>query len=148
MNAGDQASRHSHSAAFSLTTAALTVVGGTISHVPEYGQGAVAAGIVLLVFLVALNVAYRSTKSGWLLTPYLLLNLFLVVGFGLVNGFWNHAFKAFLVTLHNGYLPPMLARLFSDPKIGTPFMETVGVLTFVASAMAAYFGFKLVKERK
>lgn len=83
-----------------------------------------------------------------LLLFYGLVNAWVIIGFGLVNGFWNHALKASLYYLHNGYLPPFFAKLFITSQIGSFFYEGVGVLTFITSIFAAHFVYKVIKERR
>ena len=137
-------------AKLSLVSVTLTVIFATITHAYDYGLGhsALIAGCIVVVICSVLNILYQRTRNKAILLFYELLNAWIIIGFGIVNGFWNHAFKVFLNFLHGGYLPPVMARLFMNPKIGSVFLECVGILTFVASMFAAYYGFKLVPGKQ
>lgn len=133
-------------AKLSLLSIALTVILASITYAYKFGYRSFIAGFILIALLCAFNILYRRTRNKVFLVFYGLLNAWVIVGFGLFNGFWNHAFKVFLNYLHNGFLPPFLAKLFMTPQIGSLFYEGVGVLTFIMSILAAYYGYKLVKE--
>lgn len=130
----------------SLLSIVTTVILASITHDYEFGYRAFIAGFILIVLLCAFNILYRRTRNKVFLVFYGLLNAWVIVGFGLFNGFWNHTFKVFLNYLHNGFLPPFLAKLFMTLQIGSPFYEGVGVLTFIMSIFAAYYGYKFIKE--
>lgn len=133
-------------ATLSLLSVTLTAILASISHAYEFGYRAFIAGVVLISLLCALNIFFQRTKSTVSLLFYGLVNAWIIIGFDLVNGFWNHALKVSLYYLHNGYLPPFLAKFFLTPQIGGSFYEGVGVLTFITSVFAAHFGYKLIKE--
>ncbi|MBI4972215.1 MAG: hypothetical protein HZC16_00160 [Candidatus Omnitrophica bacterium] len=130
----------------SLWSITLAVLLASVTHAYEFGYRAFMAGFILIALLSILNILYRSTRSKAFLVLYGLLNAWVVIGFGLFNGFWNHAFKVFLNYLHNGFLPSFLAKLFMTPQTGSFFFEGVGILTFVISIFAAYYGYKFIKE--
>ena len=122
----------------SLISVTLTVILASITHAYEFGYRAFVAVVIVVALLYALNILYRRTKNKASLVFYGLLNAWIIIGFGLINGFWNHTFKAFLSYLHGGYLPPFLAGLFMKPQIGSFLYEGIGTLTFVSSVFAAY----------
>jgi hypothetical protein len=145
--ASSQATRQKKAAAaLSLAAIAATVILASITHAYEFGYRAFIAGLISLALLCGMSVLYQRTKKKVFLFFYGLLNAWVIIGFGLLNGFWNHSFKVFLFYLHNGALPPFLAKLFMTPHIGSFFYEGVGVLTFVMSMVASYYGYKLIKE--
>lgn len=133
-------------AALSLAGISATIVLASITHAYQFGYRAFIAGLIVIALLCGINLLYRRTRNKAFLVLYGLLNAWVIIGFGLLNGFWNHAFKVFLNYLHNGYLPPFLAKLFMTPQIGSAFFEGAGILTFVMSMFAAYYGYKLMKE--
>lgn len=142
-----QASEQKMSAAgLSLAGISATVILTSITHAYGFGYRAFVAGFIVIAFLCAFNILYRRTGNKVFLVFYGFLNAWVIIGFGLFDGFWNHAIKVFLQYLHNGYLPPFLAKLFLTPQIRSSFFEGVGVLTFVMSMFAAYHGYKLIKE--
>lgn len=131
----------------SLLSIILTVIFASITHFYEFGYRAFIVGLVFMFILYVLNTQYQRAKNNVLLVAYLLINVFLIIGFGLVNGFWNHTFKVFISFLHGGELPPFLAQLFLSPQTGSAFYESVGALTFFASMFAAYYGYKLISQK-
>jgi hypothetical protein len=130
----------------SLTGISATILLASITHASEFGYRAFIAGFIIIALLYGMNILYRRTRNKVFLVLYGLLNVWVIIGFGLVNGFWNHGMKVFLYYLHNGFLPPFLAKLFMTPQIGSSFMEGVGIFTFVMSMFAAYSGYKFMKE--
>lgn len=133
-------------AGLSLAGISATVILASITHAYEFGYRAFVAGFIVIALLCAFSILYWSTRNKVFLVFYGLLNAWVIIGFGLFNGFWNHTFKVFLHYLHNGYLPPFLAKLFMTPQIGSSFFEGVGILTFVMSMFAVYYGYKFIKE--
>lgn len=131
----------------SLLSIILTVILAAITHAYEFGYRAFVAGGILIIILGVLNMFYRRAKNKMIFILYAFLNAWVIIGFGIINGFWNHAFKVFLNYLHNGYLPPFLARLFSDPEVGSSLLEGSGVLTFVASMVATYYIFQMASKK-
>jgi hypothetical protein len=133
-------------AALSLATISATVVLVSITHAYEFGHRAYIVGLTVISLLCGMNILYLRTRNKVFLIFYGLINAWIVIGFGLVNGFWNHAFKVFLYYLHNGSMPPFLAKLFMTPQIGNPFFEGAGIVTFVMSLCAAYYGYAFIRE--
>lgn len=131
----------------SLLSITLTVILATGTHAYEFGYRAFIAGLIIICVFCILNIRFRRTKNKTLLLIYELLNAWIIIGFGVVNGLWNHAFKVFLKYLHGGSLPPLLARLFANPQTGSFFYESAAILTFAAGMFAAYYGFKLIEKR-
>ncbi len=133
-------------ARLSLAGISATVILASITHAYEFGIRAFIAGFIVITLLCALNIQYRRMRNKVFLVFYGLLNAWVIIGFGLFNGFWNHSVKVFLNYLHTGYLPPFLAKLFMTPQIGSFFFEGVGILTFVMSIFAAYYAYKFINE--
>lgn len=133
-------------AALSLAGISATVILASITHAYKFGYRAFIAGFIAVALLCGMNILFLRTRNKVFLVFYGLLNIWVIIGFGLFNGFWNHAFKLFLNYLHNGYLPPFLAKLFMTPQTGSPFFEVTGILTFIMSMFAAYYGYKFIKE--
>ncbi len=129
-----------------MATISATVLLAAITHAYAFGPRAVIAGLLIVAVLCGLNVLYQRTRNTAVLVLYGIITAWVIIGFGVVNGFWNHAFKAFLYYLHNGALPPLLAKLFMTPRIESPLLEGAGILTFAMSVFAAYYGYKFIKE--
>lgn len=132
----------------SLLSTVLTVFLATITHAYIFGYRAFIAGFGFIFLLTILNLLYKRKKNKLFLLFYFLLNTVVIVGFGLINGFWNHIIKVFLSYLHGGHLPPLFTGLFENPTIGTFFQESIGFLTFIASMFSAYYGFKIVQKKQ
>jgi len=133
-------------ATLSLATISSTVILASITHASQFGYRAFIGGLIIIVLLCGTNLLYLRTRNKVVLMVYGLLTAWVAIGFGLVNGFWNHSFKVFIYYLHNGSLPPFLAKLFMTPNVESPLMEGAGILTFVMSLSAAYYGYKFMKE--
>ena len=68
-----------------LVTASLI----TVNHLYSLGPAAFGLGAVLVVLSVALLWWFKATGSGVPFAGYLLVSLWIVVGFGLQNGLWE-----------------------------------------------------------
>jgi hypothetical protein len=130
----------------SLYSVTATLILGGVDHAYRYGYHAIIAFTVIILVTFGLVFAYKRTQSKGVLGLYGLLSGFAVIGFGLVNGFWNHAAKVLLTFLHNGELPPLLQKLFISPGMGGALYEGLGILTFIASLFAGYYGLAVIKE--
>lgn len=140
-----QSSRSTNAASRSLWSVTATVILASITHAYEFGAPAFVAGAIVIAILVALSNHYRRTGNRPALVVYGLLNLWVVVGFGIVGGLWNHAVKVAISSANGGAPPPSLGRFFMSPDLGSATYETVGILTFGASMFAAYFGYRLAR---
>lgn len=129
----------------SLICVTLTVILASIDHFYLFGSRALVAGFGAIVLLHVLIFLFWRTRNKAFLMIYGILNGFILLGFGLANGFWNHACKLFLTYLHNG-MPTPLAHLFSHPTVGCFVYEGSGTLAFVTSVFAAYFAYQFVRD--
>ncbi len=120
----------------SLLSSTAMVMLAAINHHDALGPHALILGALIGLLLWALLRWFRRTGNRGVLWMYGLLNAFVIVEFGLVDGLWRHTMKMLLVVLHNGYLPPVLARLF--PPVEGLSAEVTGILTFLASMLAAH----------
>jgi len=134
------------SAGMSLAGTITTVILASAVHFSEYGYRALIVGLVIIAVLSGLFFFQRRTSGKVPLVFYGFLSTLIVAGFGIVNGFWNHAFKVFLFYLHNGGLPPMLSKLFLTPRIGSFVFESLGIGTFITSMLAAIYTYKYIRD--
>lgn len=132
-------------AGMSFFTISLTVILASIVHFYVLGIRAFIAGGILLVLMGVLAGIFMKTDSKPVLLIYGFICSLIIIGFGLVSGFWNHAVKDFLAYLHGG-LPPIMAKLFMSPEIGSVFFEMAGILTFAASLFAAYYTYQFIRN--
>jgi ABC-type branched-subunit amino acid transport system substrate-binding protein len=124
----------------SLVSVMLTAGVITVSHWYTLGAGALALGLVLMAFPAAFWWWFRQTQSRSALVGYLLMNAWIVVGFGLAKGFWDGVLRLFLGT----FLASRFTA-FPKPAIGTAGFELSGVLMFVGSLFVLYFAYRFLQ---
>lgn len=133
----------------SLISVIATAVFTSIHHVYEIGFLAVALVLLFIVSPILLMQQYRKTGKKVFLWLYGLLNTWLVIGFGLVDGLFNHTLKLLsfqvhaLLALHGGS-----TKAVEKAFEGNLIYEGTGVLTFVAGIFAAYYGYKFIRTNK
>jgi ABC-type branched-subunit amino acid transport system substrate-binding protein len=125
----------------SLLSIALTVVAITVNHWYTLGTGALILGTALLSVSAGFGWWLRRTNSPIALAGYLLMSLWVVVGFGLAKGFWQGALRLFLGTFIASH-----STVFPKPAIGTAGFELSGLLTFVGSMFVLYFAYRLLRS--
>ena len=130
----------------SLISIIATAVLTTVHHFYEIGFLAV---ILVLLFIATpslLIARYNKTEKKVFLWVYVLLNTWLVLGLGIVDGLFNHTTKFLnlqvhaLLALHGGS-----TKVVEKAFEGNIIYEGTGVLTFVASMFAAYYGYKFIR---
>src|SRR5213594_5122787 len=124
----------------SLISVTLTAVMITANHLYVLGPKALGLGAVLLVGPVALLWWFRNTRSSVAFAGYLLMNLWIVVGFGLIKGLWKSTLPVFL-----GSLLASVSTSFPRPTLGSVPFELSGLLTFIGSLFVLYYGYRLVR---
>lgn len=134
-------------ATLSFISIILTIIVTILHYIPIFGHVSIVIGIAGILLLVIIRAVFQYTRNTALLGVYGLFNAAIIIGAGLFDGFWNHAFKLFVYHLHNGYIPPLLIHLFQTTTIGNAWYEATGILTFVASMFAAYFTYRFFRAR-
>jgi ABC-type branched-subunit amino acid transport system substrate-binding protein len=124
----------------SILSVALTAIAITVNHVFTLGPGAFALGAVLLVLPALLMWWFTATKSKIALSGYLLMNLWIIVGFGLIKGLWDGVLRLFLGTLLS-----LVSTSYPRPEIGSYAFEASGILMFVGSLFVLYYAVKLIQ---
>src|SRR5881409_2212472 len=119
-----------------IVTAALI----TVNHLYPLGTRALGLGAVLVVVPTALLWWFRNTGSRVAFAGYLLMNLWVVVGFGLIKGLWKSTLPVFL-----GSLLASVSTSFPRPTLGPVPFELSGILTFIGSLFVLYYGYRLVR---
>ncbi len=127
-------------ARLSIVSVVLTAVFITVNHVFTLGPAAYALGAVLVVLPVVLMWWFTATKSRVALAGYLLLNLWIIVGFGLINGLWDGTLRLFLGTLLSS-----LSTSYPRPLIGSYAFEASGLLSFIGSLFVLYYAARLIQ---
>jgi ABC-type branched-subunit amino acid transport system substrate-binding protein len=127
-------------ARLSLASVWLTAAAVTVNHFYVLGPGALALGAALTVPPAAFLLWFRKTRSKVAFAAYTAMNLWIVLGFGLVKGLWRTTLRLFLGTSLASISPD-----FPKPVIGTPGFELSGVLTFIGSLFVLYFGYRFAR---
>src|SRR5881396_3872020 len=122
----------------SLLTVLVTAVLITVNHLYPLGTRALALGAVLVVVPTALLWWFRNTRSRVAFAGYLLMNLWIVVGFGLIKGLWKSTLPVFL-----GSLLASVTTSFPRPTLGSVPFELSGLLTFIGSLFVLYYAYRL-----
>jgi len=121
----------------SLTATLLTLALAVVVHFAESGPSIIIFCAALMALFSALWLWIRKTGNPVAMTAYGLLSLVPVIGFGVVNGFWNHLVKMLLFSLHGNQLPAPMAGLFFSPGFDAPLIEAAGILMFASAMLAA-----------
>src|SRR5881628_3114756 len=83
----------------SLISVVLTAVAITVNHTYTLGAGAFLLGAVLIMVTAVLLLWFRKTGSKAAFIGYMLMNLWIIGGFGLMKGLWDSTLRIFLGTL-------------------------------------------------
>src|SRR5438093_1182091 len=110
----------------SLLSVVLTALAITINHSYVLGPRALVLGAVLVLVPAALLLWYRSTRTSIAFAGYLAMNLWIVVGFGIVKGLWGMVLPLYLGTLLASH-----SAAYPSPTLGPYAYEASGILMFV-----------------
>ena len=127
----------------SLASVVLTAVAITVNHLFALGPKALLLGLALVVVATVLLLWFRRTKSPTALAGYLLMNLWIVVGFGLWKGLWKGALRLYLGTLLSS-----VSTSFPGPFVGRPSFEVSGVAMFIGALFVLYCAVQLVRAER
>jgi ABC-type branched-subunit amino acid transport system substrate-binding protein len=123
----------------SLASVLLAAAAITINHGYTLGPRALALGAALAVVAASLWWWWRATRSRVALGGYLLVNLWIVVGFGLYKGFWRGALRLYVGTALSS-----ISTWFPRPVVGRPLFEASGVAMFICALFVLYHGVQLI----
>jgi ABC-type branched-subunit amino acid transport system substrate-binding protein len=126
----------------SLVSVMLTAVAITANHLYPLGPRALVLGAVLTVTPAALWWRLRATNSRAAALGYLLMNLWIVAGFGVMKGLWGITLPLFL-----GTLLASLSTAFPAPTVGPYGYEASGILMSVGSLFVGYYAMRLLSAR-
>lgn len=145
MTSSGRTDRSTLAATWSLWSITATVIFAAVTHAYDFGIAAAVAGGAVIAILFALYRRYRRTGSRLALGSYGLLSLWVIGGFGLVGGVWNHAVKIALSAANGGTLSPALEPFFMAPELGDGVYEMLWILLGGASLVAAFFGYRFFR---
>jgi ABC-type branched-subunit amino acid transport system substrate-binding protein len=123
----------------SLISVMLTAVAITVNHVYTLGPSALVLGAMLLIVPAALLFWSRRKGSKTALAGYLLMNAWIVVGFGMMKGLWDITLPVFA-----GTLLVSVSTAYPRPVFGPFAFEISGILMFLGSLFVLFYGIRLV----
>jgi ABC-type branched-subunit amino acid transport system substrate-binding protein len=126
----------------SLLSVSLTTLAITANHLYSLGVRAFWLGGLLLTLALLFGRGLQRTHSRVAAWGYLAVNLWIVVGFALLKGFWGITLPLFL-----GTLLATLSSAFPAPTLGPYGFEASGILMFVGGLFTAYYGWSLLAPR-
>jgi hypothetical protein len=138
-------------ARLSLLAITATAVVTSVHHVYREGWALLAPALLIVALPYLLVRWYRRTSSRPALAIYGVFNAWLIVSFGLVDGFLDHVVNAVmpLYAAATGQSVDRLERAFRvlppTPLVGDLLYESTGVLTFVGGLFAAYYGYRFIR---
>ena len=127
-------------ARLSLLSVTLTSVLTTIHHYYKLGNGAFILGAIIIGLPVIFLNWFRKTKAVVPFILYILMNAWIIIGFGIIDGFWDSTIKVYFSNFlfHN-------SRLFIRSPLGKFPFEVTGVFAFILGLFATYYGYKFLK---
>ena len=123
----------------SFASVAATAMAITANHFYMLGIVALALGAVLLIVSAGLLAWFRRTGNSVAFIGYMVMNAWIVVGFGLIKGLWGTTLKVFL-----GTLLASISTTFPKPSIGAFGFEISGIMMFIGSLFVLYYALKLM----
>ncbi len=136
----------------SLISMILTALATSVHHYYEIGIHAIFLVLIFIVIPTFLMLKFQSSNKKIYLWIYGLLNVWLVVAFGFIDGFWNHTFKIFgsginsLIMSVHGSMQGMEAGAAEANLAENHIYQGAGILTFIAALFATYYGYNFIKE--
>src|SRR6266699_3829300 len=115
--------------------------GGIAAMATSNGTRESARFSLFSVVLTAVLLWYLKSRSKAALGGYLLVNLWIVVGFGLMKGLWKGGLRLFL-----GTFLASVSTSFPKPVIGSVVFEMSGLLTFIGGAFVAYYAYEFLRS--
>jgi ABC-type branched-subunit amino acid transport system substrate-binding protein len=131
------------SARASLTSVILTALVITVNHTYALGSTALLLGAVLISVPAILLAWFRRTDSTLALGAYLLMTVWIVIGFGLLKGLWET-----MLPLYLGTWLSSRSTTFARPVVGTWGFAISGVLTFIGSVFVGFYSYKLLEAAR
>src|SRR5437667_2472873 len=111
----------------SIISVMLTAIAISVNHVYTLGAGTLLLGATLLVLPAVLFTWFKKTGSTPAFIGYLLMNAWMVLGFGL-KGLWTNALPVFV-----GTSLASVSTAYPRPAIGAFGFEMSGLVMFLGS---------------
>src|SRR3989442_6598176 len=127
----------------SLISVMLTAAAIAVNHTYTLGAMALVLGALLLIAPASLLIWFTRSGSRAAYAGYLLIAAWIVVGFGLLKGFWGITLRVFL-----GTLLASRSTAFPRPVIGAFGFEMSGVAMFIGSVLVLYYATRLLPRTR
>jgi ABC-type branched-subunit amino acid transport system substrate-binding protein len=125
----------------SVISVLLTAAAITVNHSYTLGTGAFLLGATLVAFPAALWTWFRRTGSRSAFSGYLLMNAWIVIGFGMMKGFWDSTLPVFAGTLLSS-----VSAAYPRPVFGAFGFEISAILMFIGSLFVLYYAIQLLSN--
>ena len=138
-------------AKLSVISITVTAIITAVHHIYREGWVLLIPGALVVLLPLVLMRWFRASGSNLALSAYGVLNALIIVGLGIVDGFLDHVLNAFIVLFAatRGEAVDRLDRAFrvlpQTPLVGDMLYELTGILTFVASMIAAYYWYRFMR---
>jgi ABC-type branched-subunit amino acid transport system substrate-binding protein len=126
----------------SLISVILTAIAISANHIYTLGAGALVLGTLLLVVPAGLFTWHRRTGSRSALAGYLLMNAWIVVGFGAIKGLWGITLPIFAGTFLSS-----VSSAYAKPVFGPFWFEISGVVMFIGAVFVPYYAAEMMPTR-
>jgi len=131
-------------ATWSLVSVEVLAVLTSVHHLDELGVVFLGPALIITILPLVLIWQWIRKPSRPLLWAYGIYLAFMIIGFGLYDGLFNHTIKMTVFFLHGADRNLMRTSFPFFPPVGSTFHEVTGVLTFVVALYAAYLGYRFL----
>jgi len=116
----------------------------SIHHLDQLGISFLVPAILLVSLPPVLMVWFLKRLNRTARWTYTVFSSLMILGFGLDDGLWNHTIKMIVFSARGASRANMAGLPF--PPVGSVLHEVTGVLAFVATLFAVYFGYRFLVE--
>ena len=131
-------------ATWSFVSVEVLAVLTSVHHLDELGIILLGPALIITILPLILIWQWIRKPSRPLLWAYGIYLAFMIIGFGLYDGLFNHTIKMMVFFLHGADRNLMTKSFPFFPPVGSTFHEVTGVLTFVIALYAAFLGYRFL----
>jgi len=131
-------------ATWSFVSVEVLAVLTSVHHLDELGIIFLGPALIITILPLVLIWQWIRKPGRPLLWAYGIYLAFMIIGFGLYDGLFNHTIKMTVFFLHGADRNLMRTAFPFFPPVGSTFHEVTGVLTFVVALYAAYVGYRFL----
>jgi hypothetical protein len=133
----------------SLISITTTGILTSIHHIYRFEFTVLIPALIVVILPTILMGWFWKTSSKVALWLYGLFNALIIVWFGIVDGGLDHTLRAISEMV---FIPLGISALVVDIRMLPPseltgdfFYELTGILSFITSVFAAYYGYKFIQ---